>query len=184
MWQCSPWLNRVALVLCSFAFAILAIASSNSEAQSPNTRTLPLVCTISGLFSFDGATVVNRSVIAEGRGLLSCRNDNGFATDYAIHGQLKMYVPEAVRDKGDIVISAESRAFVIPREIGQIQDFYHVRLSPHALTANSFEPNLLFRGSRQDLAIEMKLTLHDPIMSEFDFRGLDLRFDDTAPDFF
>jgi hypothetical protein len=173
-------------------FVLLFSASVGRGQADPQARralgaavergTTDLVCSMSTFFSFDGSDNIGDILRTEGRGLVNCRNDQGFSTEIPVYADLEARVVSAMSNKGELSFSGNSSAFVIPREVGQIQDRYEVR--PFSWNDPAAQnPTVLFRGLRHDLVIEMKLSSSTQALQHIEVTALRLRIDDTAPDF-
>ncbi len=139
-----------------------------------------LTCQLSSFFSFDGSDNVGATLRTEGRGLLTCKNDQGFTTELPVFADLEARVTQNIANSGELSFSANSSAFIIPREVSQLQDRYDVRPFSWNDPASS-NPALLFRGDKHDLVIEMKLTSSTQALNRIEITRLNLRFDDSAP---
>lgn len=139
-----------------------------------------LTCQLSAFFSFDGSDNIGDILKTEGRGLLNCKNDQGFSTELPVFADLDAKVVATLANSGELSFSANSSAFVIPREVNQLQDHYDVR--PFSWNDPASQtPALLFRGDKHDLVIEMKMNSSTQALNRIEITGLTLRFDDSAP---
>lgn len=163
------------IALAQSDFAARRALGSQIERASSN-----LTCQMSAFFSFDDSDNVGSILKTEGRGLLSCKNDQGFLTEMPVYADLDARVVQSLANSGELSFSANSSAFVIPREVSQLQDEYAVRpFSWNDPTAST--PSLLFRGDKHDLVIEMKLNSSTQALSRIEITKMNLRFDDSAP---
>lgn len=139
-----------------------------------------MICTLSLFFSFDGTDKVGPQLAAEGRGLATCENDQGFTTELPVHAALKAEPLGEFVNTGELSFSANSSAFVVPRELNQIQDFYKIRTY-----ASNYGPTntVVFRGGSHDLVIEMKLSTATQAFQKVKLNSLSLSFDENAPSF-
>ena len=143
-------------------------------------RPSQLTCNISAFISADRDDMYRSRLIFEGRGLLTCQNENGFTSELPLSVELEGDVTQVPTRGTEISLSGNSSTFVIPREINQIQDSYSLReVSPISKTS---EPRVLLRGNRHDLVIEMKLSSRTNTIEHLKVSSLKLRFDDSAPE--
>ncbi len=175
-------------LLGSFAFfALIALmlgastARTETNVQVNQSTERALVCTLSSFFSFDRDDLVGDTVRIGGRGLLECRNDEGFSMEEPIVADLVAKVRGELPE-GEIALSGNSSAFVIPRDQGQLQDLYRSRDFGWTAKMNDKERKLVFRGVANDLVIELNLTSINSPLVELEVESLRLRYDDTAPD--
>ena len=164
-------------------------------------RSSELVCTMSLFFSMDRDKTVSAqlasqkiSTVAEldGRGLLSCKNDQGFTTETPVLADLEADLPvlanlsdaDTVTDvpSNEVSFSANTEPFVVPREVNQIYDVYTVRDFSWEKPASSGAVSLTFRGGRNDLVIGMKVNSRKSNLTGLKVKSLRLSFDDDAPD--
>ncbi|RYZ69120.1 MAG: hypothetical protein EOP05_15310 [Proteobacteria bacterium] len=187
-WNLLSWTSPVvALGL----FVLLFTASVGQGQSDPQARRIlgsgiergstNLICSMSTFFSFDSSDNVGDLIKSEGRGLVNCKNDQGFATEVPVYADLEARVVQTMRNTGELSFSGNSAAFVIPRELGQLQDEYEVRPFSWNDPASQ-NPNVLFRGLQHDLVIEMKLSSSTQALSRIEVTRITLRFDETAPD--
>jgi hypothetical protein len=164
-------------------------AASLIQAPSSERRTSQLICTMSLLFSAEPGDRHLKRASLDGRGLLSCQNDQGFATEYPVRADMETSLPPASKSGPEqLAISADSSAFVIPREVFQLQDTYSVRggivsfATDIARPGREAKPTVLLRGQNHDLVIELGLKGRDQNLEGLKIMSLKLRFDNTAPD--
>ncbi|MEK7358155.1 MAG: hypothetical protein AAB250_17040 [Bdellovibrionota bacterium] len=165
----------------SFVFCgLIAVMLGASTAHTETNESKALVCTASFFFSFDRFEVIGDTARVNGRGLLSCKNDEGFSLEEPVIGDLEVKVKGGLPE-GEIALSGNTSTFVIPREPTQLQDLYRTR--DFAWTAKSAggEQRLVFRGVTNDLVIDMRLTSNNAPNVEFEVETLRLRYDDAAP---
>jgi hypothetical protein len=193
-----PILTLLALTmvaLSSHAQLEYRIGKKIQNASFSDGRSSELVCSMSLFFSVDpddsllqngGATKL------DGRGLMSCKNDQGFTSELPILADVEADLPKTLRKvttaSGDnsvpseVSFSANSSSFVIPREVNQIYDVYNVRTFSWDKSPGPGEVSLTFRGTRNDLVVGMKLNSRSANLSELKVKSLRLSFDDQAPD--
>ena len=152
-------------------------------------RVSELVCSMSAFFTIDPEEVFRSRVhILDGRGLINCKNDQGFSTELPVMVEADLTVPETLTSHGDIAISLNTSPFVIPREVSQIQDVYLTKqFASFGETGGSEkhpDPQMLVRGLRHDLLIELKLTSKTSTIAGLKLTNLRLKIDDDAPDLF
>lgn len=155
---------------------ITKAATQAADTQITRGERSQLVCTLSSFLSFDPVARIAPLKSLNGRGLLSCRNENGFKTEYPVLADLNidMQVPASAT-----FYSLDSRPFVVPREIGQIQDVYKSRSS-----GEKIEKEPLLHGRANELVISLKVTSHQASEAPLHITSLRLRFDESAPDLF
>lgn len=141
-----------------------------------------LMCTISAFFSTQPENRMGLASRIDGRGLLSCRNDQGFQTEAPVQLDLEAAWPSDLQSGGEIAFSGNTSVFVVPREISQIQDHYTVREFERDAKPSSSVPAVLFKGRRHDVVIEMRLTSQTARLNDVRVKALGLRFDESAPD--
>jgi hypothetical protein len=160
--------------------------STRGTSSYEDRRVSSLICTMSSFFSIDPDEIVDSKAIFDGRGLLSCRNDQGFTTELPVLVDVSAEFVGSQRAQGEIAVSGNSSPFVIPRDVNQLQDAYVVRTPPVATVAATNEASdasLLLRGLRNDLVMELKLNSQASDLKSLKITSLRLRFDETAPDF-
>jgi hypothetical protein len=165
--------------------------TSAPERATQTRRSTNLVCSMNAFFSVDASDHALKKMgkIAlehiDGRGLLTCQNDQGFTTEYGIVADMDVEFQSG--KTSSFAISAETQPFVIPREVSQIHDVYSIRNalteSANPLRLPASKPVILFRGREHDLLFEMNFTSRNQDLSTFKVNRLSLRFDDSAPDF-
>ncbi len=149
-------------------------------------RVSSLICTMSSFFSIDPDEIVDSKATFDGRGLLSCRNDQGFTTELPVLVDVSAEFVGSQRAQGEIAVSGNSSPFVIPRDVNQLQDAYVIRspaVTTVAATNEANDASLLLRGLRNDLVMELKLNSQASDLKALKITSLRLRFDETAPDF-
>ncbi len=172
----------------------LRIGGEDVAQDREQTRTDELVCNLSLFFSVDpddGLKAKNVTHL-DGRGLLSCKNGQGFATELPVLADLEAAMPNVTRAPAsvpleapkttEISLSGNTTPFVISREVNQIYDVYTARQFSWEKSQPAAEPTMTFRGKRNDLVIAMKLTSKTSNLAGFDIKSLKLSFDDQAPD--
>ena len=177
-------ITRTAVGLTGLFFAqAIAFAPAGAEMRQP--RTSDLVCSLSAFFSTDPADRFATHVRLDGRGLVSCRNDQGFSSEFPVVVDVEADVPEGLLKKpGEVSFSGNTAPFVVPREAGQLQDEYEIRPYGWNQKMDPTSPEVLFRGRRHDLVIQMKLTSQTSALAGLNVTKLRLHFDETAPDLF
>lgn len=172
-----------------------------SASTSDDRRSSQLVCTMSLFFSMDREDRFDARLVSkqnphvaelDGRGLLSCKNDQGFTTETPVLADLEADLPPLTRTPasesfaatapGEISFSANTDPFVVPREVNQIYDVYNVREFSWQKPAASSGVSLTFRGGRNDLVIGMKMNSRTSNLTGLKIKSLRLSFDDDAPD--
>ena len=168
----STWLLSTLVLLASMPI--------NSHSAPPQREPSQLICSMSIFFSFDSDEVISDHAHVEGRGLTSCKSEQGFSIDTPIYADLEIKLSGPVAP-GETTFSANSEKFVIPREIAQIDDRFEAR--KFSWTDHSkMQPTILFRGLRHDLAVEMKLSSTTTRLEKISFDSMRVRFDESAPD--
>lgn len=152
------------------------LMGSRGSADATDQAESQMICTISTFFSIDANEQVSGTMHIDGRGLASCKNAQGFTTEVPVFADLTVRAVGNWANAGELSFSANSSAFVIPREIGQIQDKYVLK----PLSGNNSK-TLLFEGSSHDLVIEEKLTTATDALQKIEITGMSLRFDESAP---
>lgn len=169
------------------------------NASFSEKRSSELVCTMSLFFSVDpderllsGHTAANASTKLDGRGLMSCKNDQGFTSELPILADLEADLPSSLRVVNtingedtvptEVSFSANSSPFVIQREVNQIYDVYSVRTFSWDKAPANGEAALTFRGNRNDLVIGVKIASRSSNLNGLKVKSLRLSFDDQAPD--
>jgi hypothetical protein len=169
---------------------IAAQSGAQSDVQSidtlGSTKETALICTLSAFFSTDLSPHLhskskNERLRLEGRGLISCKNDQGFSTELPVLADLEAKFPEPPALESEFSFSGNSSPFVVSGDINKVHDRYHAQ-SRSWLKKNPTTPALLFRGMRHDLVMEMTLTSPLPGLSRLEVTGMRLHFDDSAPD--
>ena len=167
-------------------FAITLIAflftSSIGQGQDPakSKTSHELICTISAFFSIDANEQVADAIHIEGRGLASCKNDQGFSTDVPVSAIVNARAMGNWANAGELSFSGNSSSFVIPREIGQLQDTYAIKTFASDLSDKA-TPTILFGGAQHDLMIEMKFSSATQAFEKIEITSMSLHFDETAP---
>jgi hypothetical protein len=164
-----------------FGLIALMLGASTGNTATNETETKALVCTLSSFFSFDRNEVIGDTVRIGGRGLLECKSDQGFSMQEPIIGDLVVKVRGELPE-GEIALSGNSSAFVIPRDQGQLQDLYRSRDFGWTAQNDDKSRKLVFRGVANDLVIEMNLTSINSPLVELEIESLRLHYDDEAPD--
>jgi hypothetical protein len=152
------------------------------------TKEAALICTLSAFFSTDLSAHVHSRAKAkeerirlEGRGLISCKNDQGFSTELPVLVDLDAKFPEPPALESEFSFSGNTSPFVVSGDINKVHDRYHSQTHSW-LKKSPTTPAFLFRGMRHDLVMEMTLTSPLPGLSKLEATGLRLHFDDSAPD--
>lgn len=163
--------------------SLVALMLGASTARTETTVSKGLVCDASFFFSFDRNEVIGDLVRVNGRGLLACKNDHGFSMEEPVIGDLELQV-DGELPEGEIALSGNTSAFVIPRDSAQLQDLYRTRdFSWTAASMGDDDAKFVFRGVANDLVIEMKLNSNDASVAPMlGVRSLRLYYDDSAPD--
>lgn len=160
--------------LPSFSMRAMAV-------QSPQTdRVSQLVCSVSAFFTMIPGDQVLPETTLDGRGLLSCSNDQGFSTELPVLIDFVAELPKSLQNGEEISFSGNSSTFVIPRDITQFEDIYEARAYSWAHQGD--EPVLLLRGKNHDLVIELRLTSKTHALRDLKVTGFDLKLDESAPD--
>ena len=165
-------------------------------------RTGEMVCNLSLFFSVDPEVRLDHQgglTTLDGRGLMSCKNDQGFTTELPVMADLEADLPKipsrgpasftpdtgtADKSPNEISFSGNSDRFVIPREVNQIYDVYDVRNFSWDRHESKTEPSVLFRGSRNDLVVSLKLNSKTSNLQGLKVKSMRLSFDDKAPEIF
>ena len=197
-WTILSWLSPVVAIALVGFLLTSSIGQTQTSAQAPtftdnkvkslmggratanNRSTAQMICTVSSFFSIDSNEQVNGTIHIEGRGLASCKNDQGFTTEVPVFADLEAKAVGNWANAGELSFSANSSSFIIPREIGQIQDRYTVKTFASDL-ADKTNPTVLFQGAQHDLVIDMKLSSATDAFQKIEMTGLTLRFDENAP---
>lgn len=182
-WSVMSWLSPfAALGLMGFLFTSSIgqgqISSAFHRSRTVNPANLAFKCTLISFFSFDANEEVSDLIHIEGRGLATCRNAQGVSTEIPVDGDLEAIVTAPLANSGDLSFSANSAAFVVPREIGQLQDRFTVKTVVRDLSG---QPTVLLQGAQQGLVIEMKFVSSTQTFRKIEVRALTLHFDETAP---
>jgi hypothetical protein len=161
------------------------LTNNNLDAER---RVSEFSCSLSAFMSVDSDEVVGTHAHFDGRGLVTCNNDHGFATEVPVLAEIDAEVPKSLLGHGELAISANSSTFVVSREINQLQDIYNARLAQSAAAISTADgadqPTLLLRGQRHDLVIEVKLKSATSQLSGLKVSRVQLRLDEGAPDLF
>ena len=165
------------------AFGVVAFLFTSSIGQGSPSRSArsasQLICTVSSFFSIDANEQAAGTIHVEGRGLASCKNEQGFVTETPVFADLDARVVGNWANAGELSFSANSSSFVIPQEIAQIQDSYTPKTFGQELDRPS--PTVLFEGAQHNLMIDMKLTTSTDAFQKLEITSLKLRFDENAP---
>jgi hypothetical protein len=161
---------------------------SATTSGSTEKRVSEFSCSLSAFISVDSDEVIGNQAHFDGRGLVTCNNEHGFATEVPVLVEFDAEVPKSMLGRGEIAISANSSTFVVQREINQLQDTYNTRPAQSAAAVStpeiSDQPTLLLRGIRHDLVIELKLKSVTSQLSGLKVTQIQLRLDEGAPDLF
>ena len=193
--------------LTALIFSLLAFAQPSQaeieyrigkriqNASFSEKRTSELVCSMSLFFSVDPDDRLlhnGGTTKLDGRGLMSCKNDQGFTSELPILADLEADLPKSLKAvnavEGDdtvtteVSFSANSSPFVIQREVSQIYDVYNVRTFSWDKAPVGGEVALTFRGNRNDLVVGMKIASRSSNLTGMKIKSLRLSFDDQAPD--
>lgn len=164
--------------------ASVLLPSARGQNANESRRTSELVCDLSAFFSIDAADRMKPTTKLDGRGLMSCQNEQGFTSEVPILADLEVELPKDAAPEGEVSLSGKSSTFVIPRDIAQLQDTY----TPHQITRGpasvADDSQVLLRGRHHDLVIEMALTSQAQAAQKIHVKSMHLRFDDAAPDLF
>lgn len=177
----SPKATVVTLLGSGVLFALLALLLGASTARTETNGPRALVCTVSAFFSFDRDDVIGDTVLIGGRGLLQCRNDEGFTLEEGILTDLELKVRGPLPE-GEIALSGNTSAFVVPRDPGQLQDLYRSRDFGWTKREHDHTRTLVFRGVANDLVIEMTLASRASPLVDLGVESLRIHYDDSAPD--
>lgn len=147
-------------------------------------RSSALVCELSAFFSVEPEDRLGQTASLDGRGLMSCQTQQGFTSETPVMIDLTAEIPRGLPTTGEITFSANSTAFVIPRDVSQAQDTYTLRSLARMPASLEAPSTLLFRGDKNDLAIELDLTSTTPGLESLNIKAMRLHFDESAPDLF
>lgn len=172
-------LNIVGWLSPVVAFALLAFLFTSSIGRTQD-QTPTLICTISSFYSVDANEQISDTIRIEGRGLAVCRNDQGFSTDIPVSSVITARAVGDWTNAGEISFSGNSSSFVVPRDIGQMQDTYDIKPFASDL-ADQSAPTILFGGRRHDLMIEMRFSSSTQAFQKIDITSMSLHFDESAP---
>lgn len=180
----SSFIAVIIIILLGLFVPLLAPGRSNEKSSDKSHQSSTrLVCSMSAFFSVESGDAVVPVSDLDGRGLISCTTDQGFSTEYPVLFDLKAELPPGVLKNGEITFSGNSSSFVVPRDIGQIEDSYRIRVLDLEQRLNK-PMTLVLRGKKHDLVIEMKFTSQIANQAPIKVRTLSLHFDDSAPDLF
>jgi hypothetical protein len=172
-------------LVIALAAAAFLLTASIGQGQSPRAAangavSQQLICTISAFFSVDSDEHLAGPLQIEGRGLASCKNDQGFRTDLPVSLLLQARAVGDWTNAGELSFSANSSSFVIPREIAQLQDSYRVKSFASDFSDPS-SPTLLVEGTEHDLIMDVRLSSSTAALQRIEIAGFTLGFDETAP---
>jgi hypothetical protein len=192
VWVCSVFLIFATFVTSAPAQepqARIRAGLTQSLGGGTQERVSELVCSMSAFFTINPEEVFrSRAHILDGRGLIVCKNDQGFTTELPVMLEADLLVPDWPTSHGDVAISLNTSPFVVPRETSQLQDVYLTKqFATFGETGGSdthAEPQTLMRGLRHDLLIELKLTSKTSSIAGVRLTNLRLKIDDDAPDLF
>jgi len=143
------------------------------------------MCTLSLFFSMDHNEQVSLNPEMDGRGLVSCRNNEGFQTDYPVLADMKLeQTPDLQRTvtkdlTNEFTVSVNSGSFVITREIADLQD----QFEPKSISSSS-SPGLLMMGQHNEVAFNINMTSRNRPIRELKIKSMNLHFDNSAPDIY
>ena len=142
-------------------------------------------CRLSLFFSMERNEQAALAPEAEGRGLMSCKNIEGFQTDYPLLAEMKIQrTPElqatlAQSAENEFTISMNSSPFSITREMTDIQDKY----DPKTISSSA-QNDLLILGEHTQVAINLSITSRNRPLRELVVKSLNLHFDNEAPEIY
>ena len=151
-------------------------SAGSHRAQS----TQQLICTISSFYSIDANEQISDVIRIEGRGLATCKNDQGFSTDVPVSSVITARILGNWSNAGELSFSGNSSSFVIPREIAQMQDTFDIKPFASDLNDKS-SPTIFFQGQRHDLMIEMRFSSSTQALQKIEMISMSIHFDETAP---
>ncbi len=142
-------------------------------------------CNLSLFFSMEQNEQAALQPEAEGRGLLNCKNREGFQTDYPVIAEMKVeqtaelqaVLHQAVQN--ELTISMVSGQFSITREIMDVQDSYISK----KLTSN-VQNDLLMLGEHSQVAFNLAVTSRNRPISSIGVKSMKLHFDNEAPEIY
>ncbi len=170
-WSLLSWISPL------IALGLVAFLITSSVGHAATTQQ---ICTLSSFFSFDSDTQATATIHIEGRGLATCRSDQGVVADIPVFADLEATVIAPLANSGELTFSSNSSAFVVPRELAQLQDRFTVRTYGFQST-HPDSPTMIFHGSQNDLVIQMKLTSSTQAFQKVSVKAITLRFDESAP---
>jgi len=142
-------------------------------------------CKLSLFFSMERNERAALVPEAEGRGLVSCKNIEGFQTDYPLLAEMKIQrTPElqatlAQASENEFTISMNSSSFSITRELTDIQDKYEPKT-----ISSSTQNDLLLLGEHTQVAINLSIASRNRPLRELVVKSLNLHFDNEAPEIY
>jgi hypothetical protein len=160
-----------------------ALTDARAKSFLGGTRsraTQQMICNVSAFYSIDANEQVSDVIRIEGRGLATCKNDQGFATDVPVSTSMTARAVGNWANAGELSFSANSSSFVVPRELAQMQDSYSIK--PYASDLNDkFTPTVLFGGEQHGLIIEMKFSSATQAFQRISIQSMTIHFDESAP---
>ena len=169
----------VAVALLAFLFTS-SIGQTQGRSSKARAIEQPLICNISAFYSIDANAQVSDALQIEGRGLATCKNEQGFSTESPISVVISARALGSLTNAGELSLSGNSSSFVIGRELSQMQDRYE--LKPFASDFNDkSSPTLLFVGQEHQVIIEMHFTSATQAVRKLEIVSMAIHFDETAP---
>jgi hypothetical protein len=188
------YISDIAVLALITFLSSISWGSQTLSAVTQGEARSQMVCSLSSFFSLTSEDALSKNQergprTLDGRGILSCHSDQGFASEIPVRLTLTAEIPPSLAKQPEIAISGNTSNFVVTQEASQMEDNYIVRdglRSPSSLSTTSPAEVILFRGERHGVTIEMKLTSQKAIsgaaLSDLKVSGLKVRFDDEAPD--
>lgn len=137
-----------------------------------------MICSVSSFFSVDSNEQVGDRIKVEGRGLATCKNDQGFTTEVPIKTEIDAKVVGSWANAGELSFSANSSSFILSREIGQLQDVYRVKLFASEIEKSRY----FFEGTDHDVMMDVKLSSSTDALQKVQVQEMNIRIDENAPD--
>jgi hypothetical protein len=169
----------VALALIAFLFTS-SIGRASLRTVTRGVTGQPLICTVSSFYSIDTNEQTPGSIRIEGRGLATCKNDQGVSNEIPVSSVITARAVGNWANAGELTFSANSASFAIPRDLTQMQDVYEIKRYASDLNDRS-APMALFSGTQQGLVIEMRFTSTTQALSKIELTSMALHFDESAP---
>ncbi len=173
----------VPALLVAFFASLWALTSSSES------RTALWTCELDAFVVSDASQKIKRRPELDGRGLVSCRNVNGFDLRLPVEAKVKVSRGSPAIPPEQMKLTIDSVPFVVGRDLDQLYDFYTRQTelgnggAATAGTVAGFVSGITLVGERAGLLLPVRVALPpESAGAGLHVEDLRLDFDSSAPD--